>query len=342
MLVSIVMAVYNGEKHLNESINSLLSQTYSNIEIIIVDDGSTDETQSILNKLKDKRIKVIHLKENSGAAHALNRGIKNAKGSWIAINDADDISYPNRIEEQVNYLKENPDLVGIGTLVEFISESPKLSKKDLKIGQSRKNYFCTREQIREQMIYGSPVIHSSMLFSKDIFWEVGGYNSEYKISYDHDLWLKFLEKGDVEKVPKILLKYRINEDSLAHRDYSVTTNEIQLTSSKAIYRLVKQNGQNNPKVIIAGLSKICENYQAFISPLSGLAVDGVIDINQDWENAVKETMKKIKKGKVDALIVLGRDENKNLLKYVQKAGLVLNKNVFYVFAIEPNTDIFKT
>ncbi|MCD8511609.1 MAG: glycosyltransferase [Bacillus sp. (in: Bacteria)] len=333
MLISIIMSVYNGEKYLQEAVDSVLAQTYTNIELIIVNDGSTDSTKSILNTIKDKRARVIHFKKNRGAAQALNLGIHKAHGEWIAINDADDISYPKRIEEQVNYLKKHPDLVGIGTLVKYFTDHPKLPIKKLKIGEKRNNYFQSRESIRNQMIFGSPVIHSSMMFSKEVFMEVGGYNPDYTITYDHELWLKLLEKGDIEKVPKVLLNYRVNPSSLAHRNNYKTSNEIQVTSSRAIQRNLKRRGISSPKIIVIGSKEGVNNYKSNIAIHSGMTVTKSIDVLSDWKSKAKRAVKSVSKGHVDSIIVLGEKKSERIIDYLESNGLQLNKNLYYIFSM---------
>ena len=109
MLVSVVMAVYNGEKFLQKAIDSILAQSYQEIEVIVVNDGSIDTTKKILDQVEDERVRIIHLERNQGAANALNIAIDNAMGQWIAIHDADDISYSNRILEQVRFLRKIPN-----------------------------------------------------------------------------------------------------------------------------------------------------------------------------------------------------------------------------------------
>ena len=115
-LVSVIIPAYNANGFLSDAINSILNQTYKNLEIIIVDDGSTDETPKILKIFakKDQRIKIIRNKRNLNIANSLNIGIKSAKGNYIARMDADDISLPHRIKNQMNYLHKHPEIVILG------------------------------------------------------------------------------------------------------------------------------------------------------------------------------------------------------------------------------------
>ena len=121
MKVALVMAVYNGEEYVQETIKSILSQTYQHLEIVIVNDGSTDSTSKILDAIIDRRVKIIHLEVNKGVANGLNVGIGQTEAEWIAIHDADDLSLPRRIEEQVDYIQAHPYVVAVGSFIQCIA-----------------------------------------------------------------------------------------------------------------------------------------------------------------------------------------------------------------------------
>ncbi|MEH7480112.1 glycosyltransferase family 2 protein [Neobacillus drentensis] len=328
MLVSMVMAVHNGEKFLKEALDHALAQTYSNLELIIVNDGSTDRTKQILDETKDQRVKVIHLEQNGGAANALNLGIKEANGQWIAIQDADDNSYPTRIEEQVKYIQEHPQLVGVGTLVKCISGDAHIPDDVYEGWTNSRNYHIARKDIRKIAFSGCPLTHSSVMFSKSVFWEVRGYDPSYEIAYDYDLWLKLLEKGELEKVPKVLLDYRIHQSSLSHKNGYATIHEIQVAASKAIFRAKFQEKQRPPKVIVVGEQKSCEHFIQNIIPLSGLKVKSVLDKNSSKLNSA---IRKISSKKVDAIIVLDNDNTRNIIRILGTNYLKNNKHYYVLF-----------
>jgi glycosyltransferase involved in cell wall biosynthesis len=331
ILVSIVMPVYNGERFLKEALDSALAQTYPNIEIIVVNDGSTDSTQAILDEIDDERVNVIHLEENQGGANALNTGIRQAKGSWIAIHDADDNSYPTKIEEQVKYLLEHPHLVGIGTLAECIPGREDISNDLLLRVAQGKNCDVSRAEIREKIFWGCPLFHSSVIFSKDVFCEIGGYDTEFKIAYDYDLWLKLLEKGEIEKVPKVLLQYRVYKESLSNKDGMATVNEIQVAASKAIQRRISTNKKKQPKIILIGPKPACKNFKRNINPYSRLNIYKLI--YHDWKKQISRAVKKLKKGKADVIIVLDSDRKEKDLNRLERQGLKLNQQVFNIYNI---------
>lgn len=332
MLVSIVMAVYNGEEFLKEALDSALDQTHTNIEMIVVNDGSTDGTKKILDNIDDTRVRIIHLEKNQGAANALNVGISQARGKWIAIQDADDNSYPTRIEEQVKYIVKHPELAGVGTFIECIGGGLGVSGGMLRGVEKNRNSFISREEIKENIYWGCPLTHSSVMFSKDIFQKVGGYNTEFKIAYDYDLWLRMLENGAIENVPKVLLQYRIHKKSLSHRDSVTTVNEIQIASSRGIYRRFNKGQQCQSKVIVMGPKDSCKNYTEYIAPASGLIVKD--SIYKDYYTKLPHVLNGIKARKIDAVILLGGDNKEKVLQYLQRKGLKLNEKVFNIYNFE--------
>lgn len=331
MLVSIVLAVFNGEKFIKEAIASILSQSYKDIELIIVNDGSTDSTKNILDKVFDNRVKVIHLQHNQGAANALNIGIKKAKGSWIAIQDADDIYHPNKIEEQVRHIILKPDLVGVGTLISCISGDPDITKEELRRYENHKNSFTTSESIKKKIYWGCPLTHSSVMFKKDVFWKVGGYDNSLKIAYDFDLWIKLLEVGQMENIPKALLDYRIHHNSLSNKNGLATTNEIQIASSRGIYRLLAKNGWKHPKVAVIGPLKALKNYMDNIAPASGLAIEPIS--YRTWQAKVLNTIKSIRQGRLGGLVILQNNRYENHIEEYASKYLSLNENLFILYNI---------
>ncbi|PLT27800.1 glycosyltransferase family 2 protein [Peribacillus deserti] len=335
MLVSVIMAVYNGETNVKKALDSVLAQTYMTLEIIVINDGSTDSTLSILEQINDSRVRVINLDENQGAANALNIGISETQGDWIAIQDADDISYPARIEEQVNYIHLYPDIVGIGSLVKCIFGN---TNKENRRASRRRNTAVSREEIRKNMYWICPFTHSSVMFSKTAFLEVGGYDTSLNIAYDYDLWLKLIEKGDMAKVPKILLDYSIHPGSLSHKDKFATLQEMQLSSSRAIFRKLYSEKHSEPRVIVMGPQGACEKYKEIIAPLSGLSVTEAVYKN--WENEVPYAAQNVLELKNDAIIILDHRNKKRLLKYLQRTGLTLNEQVFNIYNIRKKNNKF--
>ncbi|MFB6366742.1 glycosyltransferase family 2 protein [Paenibacillus elgii] len=254
MYISVVMAVYNGEKYIEEAIQSILNQTYSQFELIIVNDGSSDRTREILDAIADDRVKMIHAETNQGAAASLNLGIEHASGDWIAIHDADDLSEPTRLEEQAGYLLSHPESIGVGSLItgrignEIVSNNSEVEYY---------NQMLEREQIYKNRLFMCYLCHGSVMFSKKAFYDAGQYNPMYKISYDYDLWLRMFEIAPIEKIPKVLYQYRLREDSLGKQNTKQTITELMTISSLHLYNKLLWEKRKQPVLTIVGSKKGC-------------------------------------------------------------------------------------
>jgi glycosyltransferase involved in cell wall biosynthesis len=269
VLVSVITSVYNGELYLREAINSILSQTYSNLEYIIVNDGSTDGTAEILNSFYDYRLKVIHLDKNQGAASCLNMGIDLASGELIAIQDADDISLTNRLEDQVNFLTNNHEYIGVASYINSIQGFDPVSHERLQGEESSSNRFTSANQIYQSRFHGCPLVHGSVMFYKNIFYKVGKYDPYYKIAYDYDLWLRMFEIGKIGIIQYPLYQWRVNPGSLSRNKAIDTNNEVLRASTTAIIRQY-YNGGMNPILGVCGTSNALENFHQNVSISLGL------------------------------------------------------------------------
>lgn len=204
--ITVLMPVYNGEKYIAEAIDSILNQTYRDFEFLIVNDGSTDRTEAIIKSYTDKRIKLI-TQPNGGVSNALNTGLKNASGKYIARFDADDISYPERLEEQYTFMLKNPDYVLIGSDAEYVNEEGEFIFLYSTTGHSD-------AEIQERILDKNPFIHSVVFFPKEVVMQSGEYNPKAHTFEDHLLWVKIIKKGKVCNFNKPLIKVRLNADSV--------------------------------------------------------------------------------------------------------------------------------
>ncbi|SKB26457.1 glycosyltransferase [Malaciobacter marinus] len=207
-LVSVVMSVYNSEKYLHEAIESILNQTYTNFEFIIINDGSTDSSLSIIeeNMKKDERIVLIS-RENKGLPYSLNEGIEKAQGKYIARMDADDISLTSRFEEQVRFMEENAEIGICGTAIEVFSEKEINSK----IYKNPENH----SEMKVRLLFSVCFAHPSVMIKKEILNKYGlEYNIHYTNAQDYELWSKISEVTTMANISKILLKYRVSENSI--------------------------------------------------------------------------------------------------------------------------------
>ncbi len=205
-LVTVLMPVYNAAKYIDESIQSILDQSYINFELLIINDGSTDNTTTIIQSYLDPRIRLIE-QEGKGISFALNTGLRAAQGEYIARFDADDICYPVRLEKQVNFLNDHPDYMLIGSDAEYIQENG-----DHLFDFRSISY--TYEQILNRLYQFCPFIHSSVMFRKEAVLNAGGYSPFAQHFEDYFLWVTLVKSGKCCNLPEPLLKVRFNPGSL--------------------------------------------------------------------------------------------------------------------------------
>jgi glycosyltransferase involved in cell wall biosynthesis len=208
--VSVIMSVFNGEKFLSETIDSVLNQSFRDFEFVIVDDGSTDATADILSKyvLRDGRIRVLG-DGKRGRAASLNLAISLANGKYVANTDADDLSMPRRLEEQVAFMENNPEVGVLGGAFELVTDSGAV------IDVIR--HPLEDSQMRSAMLRYNPICHSSVILRKNIVLASGGYRSTFEPSEDYDLWLKMSECSRMANLPDVIVRYRLHANQLSVR-----------------------------------------------------------------------------------------------------------------------------
>lgn len=209
-LVSVVIPAYNDEKYIEETIQSVLLQTYKNIEIIVVDDGSSDSTAELVRQL-GSNIKLLQVK-NGGPAKARNAGIKTSSGEYIAFLDADDVWFPEKIEYQLDMFKENTGLVYTGRLWIDSSGNP---LKD----QPVQNNFPSG-QIFDAMLSANYMVTSSVILRRDVIDKIGMFDESdtFLNCQDYQYWLRICSEFEAEGSSKKLIKYRVH-DSNRHKNY---------------------------------------------------------------------------------------------------------------------------
>ena len=205
--ISVVMSVYNGEQYLQESIESILTQTYSDFEFIIIDDCSTDNSVNIIESYDDNRIRLVRNKQNLRLPASLNKGINLAKGEYIARMDADDISMPERFAKQVLYMDTHPDVAVVGGGFQAIDESG----NNLYI-----HHAPNGKKLARYCLIPSPMAHPTVMIRRDVIVNNNlFYDEQYSSAQDYDLWQRINRKFKIENLPDILLRYRIQSNSIS-------------------------------------------------------------------------------------------------------------------------------
>ena len=224
-LISVVMPAYNAQKYISSAIESILMQTFTDLELIIVNDCSTDNTRSIVKSFikKDPRVKLIDNKTRLNIALSLNKGISRASSNIIARMDADDISLSNRLEFQYKLITSSKKIVVVGADIIIMD----IDENELAI----RNYPNSSEKLKACLFRYSPFAHPVVCFRKDIFDSVGGYNPKYSPTEDLDLWFRLGVKYRFGSVKKPLLKYRLYRNSSSNkslRDLEILVFKIRL------------------------------------------------------------------------------------------------------------------
>lgn len=198
-LVSVVLPVYNGGPYLEASIRCILEQTFTDFEFIIIDDGSTDGSADVVMRFSDPRVR-FHRQPNQGLAATLNTAIGKARGKWVARQDQDDISLPERLAAQLSFLQHNPHIRLLGTWAKVVDSEGR------PIGVHE--HPTTHDRIRFDLLIDNPFVHASTIFSKDLWSEVGGYDTDKRVFEDYDLWSRMVERTEAANLPKHLVHYR--------------------------------------------------------------------------------------------------------------------------------------
>lgn len=208
-LISVLMPAYNAEKYIGAAISSILNQSFSDFELIIIDDGSTDQTESIISSFNDCRIRLYKNHTNQGLAESLNWGLSLAKAPIIARMDADDISTSDRFRIQYDFLQKNADIGLVGSWIEGFGDVNK---------RYTHRYPVDHDAIVASMIFENPIAHPSVMFRKVVIEKLdSAYANRYPWVEDWELWWRFKNVTKIANIPKVLLKYRIAETSVSHR-----------------------------------------------------------------------------------------------------------------------------
>lgn len=216
--VSVVMSTYNDGKYINKAVSSILNQTFSDLELIIVNDASTDNTLELLSKINDPRVIVISNEENSGLAYSLNRGFSIARGEYIARMDSDDISLPDRIWKQYNYMEKHKDITVCGCLYKCFERSNGV-------------VTCPKnsDRIKTKLLFCSPLGHSTWFIRKKDFDENKiRYNPNFKTSQDYDLMYRIKDKFKLACMQEVLVLYRVRKGSITGKTVGIDKNILRV------------------------------------------------------------------------------------------------------------------
>ena len=207
-LISVVMPVYNGERYIRSSIATVCEQTFRHFELIVIDDGSTDNSLSLVKAIAniDSRVRIIK-QSHSGIVAAMNKGCEAARSSYIARFDCDDLAVPSRLLQQYEYLEANPSVTLVGGSVQCIDMNGEYLFSMC--------WPTANEGLVNHLLVDCCISHTVATFRKQAFLRIGGYREEYQDAEDYDLFLRLAETGNIDNLPTILGSYRIHTEQVS-------------------------------------------------------------------------------------------------------------------------------
>jgi len=275
--VSVLLPAYNEEHFLEQAVESILSQTEPDFEVIVVDDGSTDGSRALLERLaaSDRRIKAIH-QPHAGIVGALNRGMREASGRYVARMDADDLAHPRRLELQAAYLDLNPDIGMLGSRVDYLGDAD--LNRGLAVFVEWSNSLVDASDIELYRFVETPFVHPSVMFRRELTGRLGTYK-DGPFPEDYELWLRWLEGGvRMAKLEETLLSWRERPERLTRTDSRYSVEAFYRTKAPYIHRWLEKHNPHHPNVIVWGSGRTSRQRLKFLTDL-GVRVEAYIDID---------------------------------------------------------------
>jgi len=233
-LVSILMLTYNRSTFIREAISSIQKQTYTNWKLIIIDDGSTDNTHNVISSLNEGRINYIQHENNGGMITRRKESLGYTEGIYTAVLDSDDVwTSPNKLAEQVSYMENNSNCSAVGTFINLID------KNSVKFGENK--YKTDDTNIRKRFFFRNQFTHSSILMRNSHLSRTKGYR-DTTLAEDYDLFLQLGQYGTLANIPKFYTAYRIHSDSFNHK---------RLLMAQSVLRIVQSHKGRYPNYHIA-------------------------------------------------------------------------------------------
>ncbi len=228
-LVSVILPVFNTEKYIAKSIQSILDQTFTNFELIIINDGSTDNTETIIKRFRDPRIVYVENPGNKGLIFSLNRGIDVARSDIIARMDADDVAIGSRLKKQYEFLLSHPDYGLVASQVQLIDENGKY----LEIWKDAKH----EEDIFYKLHFVNVLYHSTVMFRRKLVQDLGGYDKDALHMEDYALWLKLSKKTKIYQFNEVLVNLRILNESISRKHKKIQHDNVVKVVKEGLFNL---------------------------------------------------------------------------------------------------------
>lgn len=324
--ISVLLSVYNGEEYIQETIESILNQSFQDFEFIIIDDGSTDNTLSVIQSFSDPRIRLFKLGENRGVAKALNFGLQHIRGKYIAKADADDLYSSDRLAIQKKFLDDRQEISLVGSFIEYFpnsksmeSERNYLDKKN--IWEMRVNTYTDWKDVQEVIYWYCCVIHSSVMIRSELLKEYR--YREFPMSEDYDLFYRLNKAGHkMAIIDRVLTKVRVHEKSTSIQNIKSFFDEILFEIKK--YEIQKLF-ENVNKVYMWGAGSFGEKMLDVLNE-NHLDICGFIDSNHEKEGKMVRNKKVFSPGilkpNLDKVIVASQPGMIEIVKHLQDHGFI--------------------
>ncbi len=285
--VSVILPFYNAEETLSRAVESILDQSFSDFELLLVDNNSTDGSYAVAQCFAraDKRVRVLP-ESRQGVDFAMNCGLENAQGRYIARMDADDVSYPLRLEKQVKFLEENPEYGLVGSSVKYIPHSS--NTKGFSRFVNWVNSFSTFDEIRKYRFIEIPVVNPTILFKRELYEQFGGCRHG-DFPEDYEMLLRFLDAGvGMVKLPEPLLEWHDYSHRLTRTDERYTTEAFFKVKAEYFRKWSQLNNIVHPRVWVWGAGRKTRR-RANLIENNGIQIEGFIDVVKN-KTAVKTTL----------------------------------------------------
>ena len=277
--VTVFIPVYNAEKYLKDTIDSILNQTFKDFELLLINDGSTDKSVEIIESFNDKRIRLVHNEKNMGLPFTRNRALEIINSEYIALMDSDDISHKDRLKEQVEFLDINRDIDVVGS--DFMMFFPNGKKKYVKTPNNP-------EYIKFYLIFGICIANPSTMLRKSF---LNKYNLKYRDNFfvcqDYSFWVDIIKYGKISNISKPLLYYRSGHDNISRRSSEKKAKQRKELIDKIHIRAIKNNGFSlNDEELEIFNDIFCENIKSNISKTDIKKIEKIIRklMNQNKKN----------------------------------------------------------
>jgi glycosyltransferase involved in cell wall biosynthesis len=251
------MPVYNGATYLNEAIDSILKQTFSDFEFIISDDGSTDDSVKIIKSYDDNRIRLVENKNNIGQSETLNKGINLARGKYIARMDQDDISMPERLKKQLDFMENNSDVGVCGSWLQLIGKYKGIAESETE-----------DDLIKIKLLTNQNLAHPAVMIRKSTLVKYQlNYDPTFTVAMDYDLWVRMFEYCSFANLPEPLLKYRTHKNQKSKISSGISYTEMMrvlaLLLEKMDFRFNRYDLSMHYKIVTGTSLDSLNKYKAF-------------------------------------------------------------------------------